>query len=70
MASLCSVFEQANIVRGKCDRGALFAVDQKYGAIDLFNMAGEVDQYPFYTRVAGFHVRKQIELLRDFYGFG
>lgn len=55
---MCSVFEQANIVRGKCDRGSLFPASEKSAAIDLFNISQSIDQTPFYSRVAAFQVRK------------
>lgn len=60
LSSLCSVFEQANIIRGKCTgRKSLFPASEKSLAIDLFNMSRAIDQTPFYSRVAGFHVRNQ-----------
>lgn len=59
LSSLCSIFEQTNIVRGKCDRKSLFVASKKCSAIDLFDISRAIDQTPFYGRVAGFHVRKQ-----------
>lgn len=63
LSSLCSIFEQANIIRGKCDRRSLFPASEKSSAADLFNMSSAIDQIPFYGRVAGFHVRKQTMLI-------
>lgn len=56
LASFCSIFEEAIKMKGKCERGSLFTTG-KSDAIDLFNISGSVDQYPFYSRCIGFHVR-------------
>lgn len=50
------MFEQANIIRKRCDRGALLPIGQKCPAIEIFDMTGAIDKFPFYSRVAGFHV--------------
>lgn len=57
LSSLCSVFEQANIIRRRCDHGSLLPIGQECTAMDLCRISDEIDQYPFYSRVAGFHVR-------------
>lgn len=56
LASLCSCLEQLMVIRAASEPGSLFP-SGTFTAQELFNMSANVNQYSFYGRCLGFHVR-------------